>query len=71
MRNYTKSEAVLSRCRKVLMINQVTNVIINEYDSLQECALENGLEANLISAVCRGKRKSHGGFTFRYKEETK
>ncbi|MGL4754258.1 MAG: GIY-YIG nuclease family protein [Aeromonadaceae bacterium] len=40
-----------------------------EYSSAKECAEQMNLRANHIASVLTGKRKTHGGYTFAYKEE--
>ena len=67
MKTYNKSEKFLERCRPIIMIEYLTNEVIDEYDSIQECADDNDLQQNLISAVAQGKRKHHKGYTFKYK----
>ena len=40
----------------------------NEYKSISECARELGLHQSSISMCLKGKRKTCGGYTFKYKE---
>lgn len=63
---YTKSLKFLKRCRSIKMIDLKTNEIIDKYDSIQACALDNDLQATLISQVAQGKRKHHKGYKFIY-----
>ena len=42
---------------------------IKEFVSQKEAGRQLNLGASHINKVCRGKRKTHGGFVFRYKEE--
>jgi hypothetical protein len=44
-------------------------VFIQEFESAGQAAEVLGLTAAHITVVCRGKRKTHGGFAWRYKEE--
>ena len=45
----------------------LNNNFINEFPSAAAAAKELGLDASVISKVCRGnKYKSHGGFKFKY-----
>lgn len=37
-----------------------------EYPSITKCAEDMDLSISKISAVCRGKRKTHGGYRFRF-----
>lgn len=55
------------RCKKVLMIKD--NKVICEFISASEAArLSNGSQGH-ISACCRGERKSHKGFNWKFKNE--
>ena len=42
---------------------------IKRWECMQEAADELGLHMTHISAVCRGRAKSHGGFRWRYPED--
>lgn len=42
-----------------------------EFYGARECARHLGLDPSHITAVLKGKRKQTGGYTFKYKEETK
>lgn len=46
------------------------NELINEYPSVSEAARITQLSEGHISACCRGVRKMHGGYTWKYETET-
>lgn len=52
--------------RKIIQYS-MDGKIINKYDSIQEAELKTG--TTHISMVCRGKRKSAGGFVWKYEED--
>lgn len=53
--------------RKVSKIDIESNEIISVHDSLKEAASQTpGGDGRLISATCRGKRKTHAGFKWKY-----
>lgn len=52
--------------RKVAKIDLKTHKQIKLYDSIALAARENNCDASGISKVCRGKRKSCGGFIWQY-----
>lgn len=41
--------------------------LIKEYDSIIEAANENNINPTLISGVCKGKKKTSGGYIWKYK----
>jgi group I intron endonuclease len=54
-------------CRPVLQLDTDGN-IVNEWKSVQEAGRRTTASATKISCVCRGVRKSTGGFIWKYKE---
>jgi hypothetical protein len=52
--------------RDVVQIDKNGN-IINEYSSLADASRKTKIEKNTIWLCCKGKKKSAGGFTWRYK----
>lgn len=55
--------------KPVLKIDMNTGKIINRYNSVTAAAKENGLKSpSNIGAVCRGIKKSIGGFSWKYEE---
>ena len=55
------------RSKKVLQLS-LSGELIREWESTNECG-RNGFNQSAVSACCRGERKSHKGFIFKYKEE--
>lgn len=53
--------------KKVLQFT-LDRVFIREWESTMECG-RNGYSQSAVSECCQGKRKSHKGFIFKYKEE--
>ncbi len=49
----------------VLQINIITNKIIKKYNSTQETKLD-GFYPNTVAQVCRGDKKTHKGFLWKY-----
>lgn len=54
--------------KPVLQMDKLGNVI-NEFSSIGEAAIKCGLLPKSVSRVCLGKRKSSGGFIWRFKNE--
>lgn len=44
-------------------------VIVKEYNSINEAAKINGFSPIAICKVCKGERKNHKGYMWRYKNE--
>lgn len=57
---------LLKRSRAVLQYDLQGNFIA-EYPSLREAGRQNNIPSNNIPAVCKGRKKSLGGFIWRYK----
>ena len=55
-----------SKLSKSVLQYTVNGEFIREWPSTQECG-RNGFDYRMVSACCRGKRKSHKGFIWRYK----
>ena len=53
--------------KKVLQFT-LDGLFIREWESMIECS-RNGFSLSAVSACCQGKRKSHKGFIWRYKED--
>ena len=60
---------IQSSSRKVNKIDKNTNEILNTYDTLAMAARENNCDSSAIAKVCRGIRKTCGGFKWAYYEE--
>lgn len=54
---------------KVVQLDKITNNIIKIWDSLTDASKEFKTRVTHISAVCRGKRKTAGGFKWKYYED--
>jgi group I intron endonuclease len=52
--------------KKVMQIDIITNKTIKEFDSIIEAAKECTCSATKISDCCKGKRKTTGGFKWKY-----
>lgn len=59
----TKRKIGLSNGKRVAMIDPYANKILKIYDSASEAARLNNSK---ISRVCRGERKTTGGFLWKY-----
>lgn len=62
------NNALSKGAKNFYMIDKRTNMIKGEYLIITDCARENSLHHQAISSCLRGKRKSHGGYLFKYKE---
>ena len=62
----TRKKIGVSNGKRVAMIDPNTNKILKVYDSASEAARHNCLNHSKISRVCRGKRKTTGGFMWKY-----
>lgn len=56
--------------RKVVLQYDMDNNLISEYDNIRNASLETGISYSGIRLVCNKKRKSAGGFIWRYKNES-
>ena len=54
---------------KVLKLNKQTNELIQIYNSIKEAEQLTGIANQCISYCCNGKRRSAGGFIWKFKEE--
>lgn len=57
------------RSKKVAQYDKTTNELIKVWDSMHEAQRELGINQGSISECCKEKRKSAGGFIWRYVEE--
>lgn len=65
--NYgTRNEKVAKKCSKPVVQYTLDGKFVREWKSIQECG-KNGFHQGNISACCRGKRKTHKGFIWKYK----
>ncbi|QCH27181.1 GIY-YIG nuclease family protein [Clostridium tyrobutyricum] len=56
------------RSKPVLQLDILTGTVIAEFAGLREAERVTGVKHCTISNVCRGKRKSAGGYRWKYKE---
>ncbi len=56
-----------SRCKKVYQYDK-RGILINTYISTAEASRKNGFTQAHISSVCRGERKTHRGYVWRYND---
>ena len=60
-------DAICNPCAKrVHQIDINTKKIINTFNSMAEMSKETGINSSHISSVCKGKRKTAGGYIWRY-----
>lgn len=64
----TRKKIGLGNSRKVIQMT-LEGDPIKEWGSMTEAANSLGCKHSKISECCRGNRKSHGGFRWKYKEE--
>ncbi len=65
----TRIKIGLSNGKRVAKIDICTEEVIEIYNSASEAARENGINNSKISQVCRGVRKTSGGFKWKYISE--
>ena len=58
-----------TKSEEVCQINIETNTIVNTFKSMREAERQTGVKHQHIWRVCNHKRKSAGGFIWRYAEE--
>ena len=58
-----------SNSKKRLQIDKKTGKTINEYSCAAEAERKTGIKKQNIADCCKGKRKTAGGYIWRYKEE--
>lgn len=57
-----------NNCRAVVAIDPVTNQIVKEYERILD-AKKDGINVSHISACCLGKRKTCGGYKWKYRDD--
>ena len=62
----TRNDRVMKKCGKWVIKLTKNNEILHFYPSTKKAASENGLQSNTISECCNGKRKSYGGFIWKF-----
>lgn len=64
-----KSKATgLNRQVLVTQIDKITGEILKEWASIKEAAISLSIDPSSMTKVCKGKKKSAGGFIWKYKE---
>ena len=63
--NQIKTNRITKTSKKVIKMNS-ENEILQIYDTITIAAIENNCDASGISKVCKGKRKTCGGFKWKY-----
>ena len=66
MKDMTEKSKIKTK-KKVIQYDLKGN-ILGEYESLNEAELNTNIKYQYISFYCRGKRKTGGGFIWRYKQ---
>ena len=62
----TRNDRVMKHLGKWVIKLTLNNEILHFYPSTKKAAKENGLQSNTISECCNGKRKSYGGFIWKF-----
>lgn len=57
------------KLKPVIMLEKNTLKIIDEFDSIREAERKTNIQHSTISKVCEGKKKSAGGYKWKYKKE--
>lgn len=57
--------------RPVVALDKVTNVVVYMFDCIRDAERSTGIIGSNITACCRGKRKTAGGYVWKYKEDIK
>ena len=62
-----KGKPNLNARKIILQINKDTNILIKEWQGLQEAAKQTGTQCSDICKVCNGKGKTANGYIWKYK----
>ena len=66
--NYgTRTEKCSKKCSKPILQYTLDGEFVKEWESAIQAEREGGFKSRNITACCKGKRKSQGGFIWRYK----
>lgn len=69
--NYgTRNKIVAEKLSKPVLQMDKTNKIIAEFPSIMEVKRQLGISQSSISMCCKGKRKTCGGYKWKFKEES-
>lgn len=66
--NEKRIKRVIEKCSKTVMQCELDGTIVKEYCSATEASKETKIPISLISRCCNGKRKTSGGYKWKYKE---
>lgn len=55
--------------RKSILQYDMNDILISEYDNIRKASLETGISDSCIRYNCKGKRKSAGGYIWKYKSD--
>lgn len=55
------------KTKSILQIDPISEIIVAEYNSLTEASEITGINRGNIGSVCQGKRKTAGGYNWKYK----
>lgn len=72
--NYGKRNKIISekntngKCSKIVLQYTLDGEFVKEWQSTKECK-RNGFNYGAVAACCRGERKTHKGFIWKYKED--
>lgn len=61
-----KRKTALSKSRAVAMLDNDTGEVLKTYESISLASRENSINSGNIGMVCNGRRKSAGGFGWKY-----
>ena len=64
----SRNDRVCKMFGKWVIKLSLKNEILHFYPSTKKAAKENGLRSNTISECCNGKRKSYGGYTWKFSD---
>jgi len=62
-------DKIRTKLSKPILQLSLDSKLVREWGSINEAARELNLDKSCISMCCRGKRKTHGGFTWSFKNE--
>ena len=65
-----KRKMSLSKGSKPFLVHTIEGRFVGRFETSPECAEKLGLTATNILSCLRGKRLSHGGYTFKHVEVT-
>ena len=57
------------KLKPVIMLEKNTLKVIDEFNSIREAERKTNIQHSSISKVCKGKKKSAGGYKWKYKKE--